>query len=98
VPVAGKRFKILDQGGALTFSDDSCDVPLKVEGNTAVAATESCTGKRNPSQSFKINKQSIESDGKIGKLVFEADFQVTPARVEKSMDCRVVLSSTARRL
>jgi hypothetical protein len=84
---------------ALTFSDDGCDIPLKVDGDTAVAATDTCKPKRGTFESFKITKQLIESmDGKQAKLAFEAGFHAHAQSVENGMSCTIVASSRARRL
>jgi len=97
--LAGKRFKILDNAGSLSFSDDACDYPLKVQGNTALAAVDSCIPKGGAGSAIKIVRQTLESaDGKLGKVTFEASFSAPLKQVAGGMQCTVTSESVARRL
>lgn len=59
--LVGKRFKIIDDGGALRFSDEACDYPLKVDGDKAVAAVDSCVPKSGGTDPVKIARQTLEA-------------------------------------
>jgi hypothetical protein len=97
--LTGKHFKILDDAGSLRFSDEACDYPLKVQGNTALAAVDSCIPKRGAGSAIKIVRQTLESaDGKLGKVTFEGSFSAPLKQVADGMQCTVTSESVARRL
>jgi hypothetical protein len=99
VPVAGKHFRVTEEGGMLRFADNACEFPMKVQGSVASAASDTCAPKSAGAPPVKITKQTLESDGEIAKVAFEGKFQNTLAKDgNKVMECTVVAETAARRL
>ncbi len=99
VPVAGKHFKVTEEGGMLRFADNACEFPMKVQGSVATAASDTCAPKSAGTPPVKITKQTLESDGEVAKVAFEGKFQNTLVKDgNKLMECTVIAETAARRL
>jgi hypothetical protein len=99
VPVAGKHFKITQDGANLRLADNACEFQLKAEGPIASAVSDTCVPKNASSPPVKIKKQTVETaDGEVAKIAFEGSFESPLAKEGKSMTCSIVAETAARRL
>jgi hypothetical protein len=99
VQVAGKHFKITQDGANLRLSDNACEFQLKAEGSVASATSDICVPKNASSPPVKIKKQTVETtDGEVAKIAFEGSIESPLAKEGKSMTCSIVAETAARRL